>query len=141
MPDDPRWFESDWTCQNQDCQFVNRAIRSKCRNCGRSRQTSEGGPKDVFVGLPQEEYVSTPEDRAARIARFEQNARAKPLCHQDPCNDPACRLDHADRKAVKWYVDLGSESHYGVYRQEIEELESRETMPVYDGDLSRYWER
>ena len=54
---------------------------------------------------------------------------------------PACRLDHADRKAVKWYVDLGSESHYGVYRQEIEELESRETMLVYDGDLSKYWER
>ena len=23
---------------------------------------------------------------------------AKPLCHQDPCNDPECRLDHADRE-------------------------------------------
>ena len=24
---------------------------------------------------------------------------AKPLCYLDPCNDPACRLDHADRES------------------------------------------
>ena len=28
--------------------------------------------------------------QAAIAARW----AAKPLCHQDPCNDPECRLDH-----------------------------------------------
>ena len=76
-PDDPRWFEPDWTCGNPGCGFSNLAIRSKCRNCGVSRSL-------------------TP----------------KPLCHQDPCNDPECRLDHEGRE-----------------------------IQIFDGDLSRYWER
>ena len=52
---------------------------------------------------------------------------------------------------VKWYnksnateffwCDLGMESHYGVYRQDLTEGETRETMLAYDGDLSKHWER
>ena len=37
---------------------------------------------------------------------------AKPLCYLDPCNDPTCRMDHPERE-----------------------------MRVFDGDMSKYWER
>ena len=64
------------------------------------------GPKDVFVGLPQEYKSPAAERLKANLLK------TQPLCHQDPCNDPACRLDHEGRE-----------------------------IQVFDGDLSRYWER
>ena len=71
---------------NPDCDVFDRppdGIVKPC-NCG---------PKDVFVGLPQEYKSPAAERLKANLLK------TQPLCHQDPCNDPACRLDHEGRES------------------------------------------
>ena len=76
-----------------DCDVFGRPpdwIGKSC-NCGRDRLIDDAGPKDVFVGLP-------PEYKSPAAERLKANlSKTQPLCHQNPCNDPTCRLDHVDR--------------------------------------------
>ncbi len=40
----PLWDGPTWTCENQECRFVNAEIRTRCRNCGRLRPLAVTGP-------------------------------------------------------------------------------------------------
>jgi len=49
------WKDPDWTCPH--CQFVNFAIRQKCRNCGYDSNAGEFpwyNPLPPYDGLPKE---------------------------------------------------------------------------------------
>jgi hypothetical protein len=49
------WKDPDWTCPS--CQFVNFAVRSKCRNCGYDSNCGEFpwyDPLPPYGGLPKE---------------------------------------------------------------------------------------
>lgn len=51
------WKDPDWTCPNPACQFVNFAIRQKCRNCGYDSNAGEFpyyNPLPPYQGLDAE---------------------------------------------------------------------------------------
>ena len=135
-------IEDGWRLLFEEDILRNRARNRKEQEKEAERNFTfyaEGGPKDVFVGLPQEYkspaaerrgsipkidvvdgdlYIKTDIVRSRQLTKAElspallEHRKRTPLCWLDPCNDPACRLDHEGRE-----------------------------IQVFDGDLSRYWER
>ena len=114
-------IEDGWRPLFEEDILRNRARNRKEQEKEAERQAAfyaDGGPLDVFVGLPQEYKSAAAErklsdnqcacvlvvgrhmhiDRRNCPLHSQAIRAAKPLCYQDPCNDPECRLDHADRE-------------------------------------------
>ena len=90
----------------------NRARNRKEQEKEADRQAAfyaDGGPLDAMFGIDMNHGHSTdcdvfdrppegiikPCNCSAAAERLKANlSKTQPLCHLDPCNDPACRLDH-----------------------------------------------
>ena len=74
---------------------------------------AEGGPFDAIFEMEGEagdhgllgghhpfcDVFDRPPEGIVKQCNCGPKTAPKPLCYQEPCNDPACRLDHADREA------------------------------------------